>query len=251
MTKQPRLAVLIDAENVSHKLAESIFEEITKFGRPTIRRIYGDFSTTQLNGWNKILSDFAISAEQNFANSPGKNASDMALAIDAMDILHSGLIDGICIISSDADFTRLANRITEQGIFVYGFGEQKTPKSLIKACQRFVYLENIKKNTSNDNCAPDTPKAIFEVTSIIPKLRKSFHQLETEDGRAMLGQVGTKLREFESDFDARNYGYAKLSDLIEKTNYYKVEKEKSGGGAYIVRIKPKDGSSSKSKNATA
>jgi len=141
--RAPRLAVLIDADNTSPRIASGLFEEIAKIGEASVRRIYGDFSGSQLRPWAKILSTHAIMPHQNFAYTPGKNASDIALVIDAMDLLHSGRFEGFCLVSSDSDFTRLAARIREQGVDVYGFGEQKTPESFRQPCRRFVYTENL------------------------------------------------------------------------------------------------------------
>ncbi|HEY0103768.1 MAG TPA: NYN domain-containing protein, partial [Brevundimonas sp.] len=141
--RPPRLAVLIDAENASPKIAEALFTEIATLGEASARRIYGDFASAQIQGWTKVLARFAIQPQQNFANTKGKNSGDIALVIDAMDLLHSGRFDGFCLVSSDADFTRLASRIREEGVDVYGFGERKTPESFRQACTRFIYTENL------------------------------------------------------------------------------------------------------------
>ena len=152
--RSPRLAVLIDADNASAKIADGLFEEIAKIGEASVRRIYGDFSSARSRGWADILSKHAIIPQQQFAYTAGKNASDITLVIDAMDLLHSGRFDGFCLVSSDSDFTRLAARIREQGIDVFGFGEQKTPESFRQACRRFVYTENLRGGaTSNQDAA--------------------------------------------------------------------------------------------------
>ena len=143
LERSQRLAILIDADNASPRMAAAIFEEIAAIGEASARRIYGDFSGTRLKGWSEVLATYAIIPHQNFANTVGKNASDIALVIDAMDLLHSGRFDGFCLVSSDSDFTRLAARIREQGLDVYGFGEQKTPESFRRACKRFIYTENL------------------------------------------------------------------------------------------------------------
>ena len=143
LERPQRLAILIDADNASPRTAAVIFEEIATIGEASARRIYGDFSGTRLKGWSEVLATYAIIPHQNFANTVGKNASDIALVIDAMDLLHSGRFDGFCLVSSDSDFTRLAARIREQGLDVYGFGEQKTPESFRRACKRFIYTENL------------------------------------------------------------------------------------------------------------
>ena len=155
--RAPRLAVLIDAENASHRIAEALFTEIAALGEASARRIYGDFASAQIAGWTKVLARFAIQPRQNFANTKGKNSGDIALVIDAMDLLHSGRFDGFCLVSSDADFTRLASRIREEGVDVYGFGERKTPESFRQACTRFIYTENLTGRAVSDN--DDEPAA--------------------------------------------------------------------------------------------
>src|SRR5271156_4315387 len=163
--RSPRLAVLIDADNTSAKIADGLFEEIAKIGEASVRRIYGDFSSARSKGWADVLSKHAIIPQQQFSYTTGKNASDITLVIDAMDLLHSGRFDGFCLVSSDSDFTRLASRIREQGVDVFGFGEQKTPESFRQACRRFVYTEKSAywSNSNNSGCGPDhqAPPASF------------------------------------------------------------------------------------------
>src|SRR6188508_2970186 len=165
--RSPRLAVLIDADNASAKIADGLFEEIAKIGEASVRRIYGDFSNARSRGWADILSKHAIIPQQQFAYTTGKNASDIALVIDAMDLLHSGRFNGFCLVSSDSDFTRLAARIREQGTDVYGFGEQKTPESFRQACRRFVYTENLLPSTA----AQGSVKALQPPSAATPILR--------------------------------------------------------------------------------
>ncbi len=176
MASNPRLAVLIDADNASAKIAGKLFEEITKIGEASVRRIYGDFSSQRLKSWADILAHHAIVPQQQFANATGKNASDIALVIDAMDLLHSGRFDGFCLVSSDSDFTRLASRIREQGVDVYGFGEQKTPESFRKACRRFIYTENLlRPEIAAPGAAPDKPvKSLEPPTAAISVLRTAL-----------------------------------------------------------------------------
>jgi NYN domain-containing protein/OST-HTH/LOTUS domain-containing protein len=237
--RAPRLAVLIDADNASPKIATGLFEEIAKIGEASVRRIYGDFSGNNHKAWSNILSAHAIIPHQNFAYTTGKNASDIALVIDAMDLLHSGRFDGFCLVSSDSDFTRLAARIREQGADVYGFGEQKTPLSFRQACRRFIYTENLRPKPSKPEQAerPDpTPGSALEPASAATSLiRKALAQLENEeddDGWISLGRVGHLLNNLSPDFDARTYGHAGLSDLVEKTGAFEVRREK-GRGVYI------------------
>ena len=192
--RSARLAVLIDADNASARIAGRLFDEIAKIGEASVRRIYGDFSSTRLKSWADILSKHAIIPHQNFAYTTGKNASDIALVIDAMDLLHSGRFDGFCLVSSDSDFTRLAARIREQGIDVYGFGEQKTPESFRQACRRFIYTENLLPEApAPDRDRPPDAKPLQPPSAALPLLRKAIAQLDDEDGWVGLGGVGQRL----------------------------------------------------------
>ena len=214
-----RLAVLIDADNTSPRIAPGLFEEIAKIGEASVRRIYGDFSGTRLKGWADILATHAIMPHQNFAYTTGKNASDIALVIDAMDLLHSGRFAGFCLVSSDSDFTRLAARIREQGLDVYGFGEQKTPESFRQACRRFVYTENLlPEAAAPERRPPDAPQASARKAPSAARelIRTAIAQLEDEDGWVALGGVGQRLAVLASDFDPRTYGQPKLRDLVDK-----------------------------------
>jgi hypothetical protein len=238
--RAPRLAVLIDADNASARIAPGLFEEIAKIGEASVRRIYGDFSGTRLRAWAEILSTHAIMPHQNFAYTSGKNASDIALVIDAMDLLHSGRFDGFCLVSSDSDFTRLAARIREQGVDVYGFGEQKTPESFRQACRRFVYTENLLPEAPKPDHAeqPGTKpgKALEPPSAATPLLRKAIAQLDDEDGWVPLALVGRRLADLASDFDPRTYGHVKLGDLVKKSGAFEVRHDE-GRGMYI-RSKP-------------
>src|SRR3984885_6868457 len=187
-----RFAVLIDADNTSPRIAAGLFEEIAKFGEASVRRIYGDFSGTRLKSWAEILQKYAIDPYQQFAYTTGKNASDIALVIDAMDLLHSGRFDGFCLVSSDSDFTGLASRLREQGADVYGFGAQKTPESFRQACRRFIYTENLlpQARTTDSGAAPQS-KSLQPASAALPILKKAISQAETEgDGWVSLGIVG-------------------------------------------------------------
>jgi uncharacterized LabA/DUF88 family protein len=237
--RAPRLAVLIDADNAPPRIAAGLFEEIAKIGEASVRRIYGDFSGSQLKAWAKILSTYAIMPHQNFAYTPGKNASDIALVIDAMDLLHSGRFEGFCLVSSDSDFTRLAARIREQGVDVYGFGEQKTPESFRQACRRFVYTENLLpeagKPDHTELPGSKPGKALESASAATPLLLKAIAQLADEDGWVNLGQVGQRLAILASDFDPRTYGHAKLSDLVRKSGAFEVRHEEAGN--MLIRSK--------------
>lgn len=228
-----RLAILIDADNASPRAAAAIFEEIATIGEASARRIYGDFSGTRLKGWSEVLATYAIIPQQNFANTVGKNASDIALVIDAMDLLHSGRFDGFCLVSSDSDFTRLAARIREQGLNVYGFGEQKTPESFRRACKRFIYTENLLSpaehlvcsTTGSGEAAPAGGSTKQPPTAAIPLIQTALSQMEDVDGWHFLGAVGQRLAALMPDFDPRTYGCAKLLTLIEKSGAFDVRRE--------------------------
>src|SRR6266404_5949002 len=207
-----RLAILIDADNTSPRIAAGLFEEVAKFGEASVRRIYGDFSGQRLKSWADILQKYAIDPYQQFAYTTGKNASDIALVIDAMDLLHSGRFDGFCLVSSDSDFTRLASRLREEGADVYGFGAQKTPESFRQACRRFIYTQNLLPEaviSSVDTASKS--KSLQPRAAAIPILEKAISQIDSEDGWVMLGEVGGQISNLFSDFDVRSYGHRKLS----------------------------------------
>src|SRR5436190_9794118 len=192
-TRLRRFAVLIDADNTSPKIAAGLFEEIAKFGEASVRRIYGDFSGTRLKSWAEILQKYAIDPYQQFAYTTGKNASDIALVIDAMDLLHSGRFDGFCLVSSDSDFTRLASRLREEGADVYGFGAHKTPESFRQACRRFIYTENLVPEAPAATAAgePTSPRKVQSADAAVPILNKAMAQMDTADGWVDLGVVGS------------------------------------------------------------
>lgn len=242
LERPQRLAILIDADNASPRTAGAIFEEIATIGEASARRIYGDFSGTRLKGWAEVLATYAIIPQQNFSNTIGKNASDIALVIDAMDLLHSGRFDGFCLISSDSDFTRLAARIREQGLDVYGFGEQKTPESFRRACKRFIYTENLLPQ--GDGLATGGPEVEGKLaavgaskmppTAAIQLIRSALAQLDDVDGWYFLGAVGTRLGVLRTDFDPRTYGCPKLLTLIERSEAFEVRRD-----SLKVYIRPK------------
>jgi uncharacterized LabA/DUF88 family protein len=244
-----RLAVLIDADNTSPRIAAGLFEEIAKFGEASVRRIYGDFSSPRLKSWIEILQKYAIDPYQQFAYTSGKNASDIALVIDAMDLLHSGRFDGFCLVSSDSDFTRLASRLREQGADVFGFGEQKTPESFRQACRRFIYTENLLPDAQVTTLEEGPSRKALQPPSLaIPILNKAVAQTETEDGWVDLGVVGQRLANIASDFDSRTYGYRKLSDLVRKTEAFDMEQPT--GRAMRIRTRTTPLSKTRSKATT-
>lgn len=210
---RPLFAVLIDADNVPAKYAGAILKEITSFGEPALRRVYGDWGSSRLNGWVKAVKELGLVAHQESANTTGKNASDIGLVIDAMDILHSGRFDGFVLVSSDSDFTALANRVREQGLDVIGVGEAKTPESLKNVCNRFILLENIDDEPTQTDQKAATKQS---PTNALPLILKAMDKIDTEGEWFTLGQLGQHLTRDNPDFDPRSYGERKLSDLVGK-----------------------------------
>lgn len=234
--RAPRLAVLIDADNVPSGYAEAIFEEIASLGEASVRRIYGDWSAQRLAGWAKKVAALGLVADQQFSNTKGKNASDIGLVIAAMDFLHSGLFDGFVLVSSDSDFTRLAARIREQGLDVYGIGEKKTPEAFRMACKRFIYVENlgVADDAPEPTPARGTPKPDTTDTAkpaaatkeapakAIPFIIAAMRAIDPDAEWYSLGQVGQFITQAIPDFDTRTYGSAKLSDLVRKISRFEV-----------------------------
>lgn len=232
--RAPRLCVLIDADNVPSGYAEAIFEEIASLGEASVRRIYGDWSAQRLAGWSKKVAALGLVADQQFSNTKGKNASDIGLVIAAMDFLHSGLFDGFVLVSSDSDFTRLAARIREQGLDVYGIGEKKTPEAFRMACKRFIYVENLGVAEDHPEPAPargtaraeqpDTPKPGTKEApaKAIPFIVAAMRAIDPDAEWYSLGQVGQFITQGNPDFDTRTYGSAKLSDLVRKISRFEV-----------------------------
>lgn len=221
--KDHKLAVLIDADNVPYSNVKGMLEEIAKYGTLTIKRIYGDWTKPTVSGWKSVLLDYAVTPIQQYSYTTGKNATDSAMIIDAMDILHADKVDGFCIVSSDSDFTRLAVRLRESGKFVIGMGEQKTPHSFIVSCDKFIYIEilnHAKASAYNKETATKGPK-----DEIIKLLSQSVEDLADDNGWAFLANVGNLMLKKMPDFDSRNYGFSKLSELIE-ANKDKFEIEK-------------------------
>jgi uncharacterized LabA/DUF88 family protein len=239
--------VLIDADNTSPRIAAGLFDEVAKFGEASVRRIYGDFSSSRLQSWTKILQKHAIDPYQQFAYTTGKNASDIALVIDAMDLLHSGRFDGFCLVSSDSDFTRLASRLREEGADVYGFGTQKTPESFRQACRRFIYTENLLPEAEALSVEEGrAAQGRQPPSAAVPILTKTLSQMETEDGWVSLGGVGRRLANVAPDFDPRSYGCGKLSDLVRQTGAFEIDQPEGRS----MRIRAKRSSSSRSRRAS-
>ena len=234
-----RLAVLIDADNASPAIIEPLLAEISKYGVATVKRIYGDWTSTNLSGWKKVLASFAIQPIQQFRHTIGKNATDSALIIDAMDLLYTKRFDGFCIVSSDSDFTRLASRAREEGVTVYGFGERKTPDSFVSACDKFIFTEilkpakEVKKSSARKVIGTSGRKdqeALKNDEKLVSILYDAVDAVADDDGRARLAVVGSKISNQYPSFDSRNYGYAKLSSLVRAIDLFTVTTRQEGTG---------------------
>lgn len=226
------LAILIDADNTSPKYAKAIFEEIASLGEASVRRCYGDFSSSQMAGWSRVQADFGLVPHHQPANTVGKNASDIALVIDAMDLMHTGRFDGFVLISSDSDFTRLASRIREQGIDVFGMGMQKTPSAFVKACKRFIYLENI-GDREGDGTAPERSSASRPLAEARDLILKAMDAIDQDDDWYALGKLGQFITAANPDFDTRSFGKRKLSDLVAALKRF--ETRRGEGNQILVR----------------
>jgi uncharacterized LabA/DUF88 family protein len=232
--RAPRLAVLIDADNVPAGYAEAIFEEIASLGEASVRRIYGDWSAQRLAAWARKVAALGLVADQQFSNTKGKNASDIGLVIAAMDFLHSGLFDGFVLVSSDSDFTRLAARIREQGLDVYGIGEKKTPEAFRMACKRFIYVENLgvvepeeapRPATAGSPVPEPRPATKEAPAKAIPLIVAAMRAIDPEGEWYSMGQIGQFITQGTPDFDTRTYGAAKLSDLIRRLPRFEVRQD--------------------------
>ncbi len=250
MQKEIRLAVLIDADNVPYSNVKGVMEEIAKYGTPTFKRIYGDWTKPTVSGWKNVLLENAITPIQQYSYTSGKNSSDSALIIDAMDILYSGKVDGFCIISSDSDFTRLATRLREAGMKVFGIGQKKTPNPFIVACDKFIYMEIIPMADETDSTETTKPKEVKQkpkasVDKIgketIKSIRVTINDLADENGWAFLGDVGNLLLKKHPNFDPRNFGFLKLTPLIKSLPQFEIDKrETDKAGIKLVYIRNKD-----------
>lgn len=243
---QPRLAVLIDAENTQSMIIEGLLAEVAKYGVASVKRIYGDWTNTGMRSWKELLLTYSIQPIQQFRYTTGKNSSDSAMIIDAMDLLYTEQMDGFCIVSSDSDFTRLSARIREAGLIVYGFGEKKTPKSFVGACDKFIYTELLRPS---DETAPSAKKLAQELksdTKLINLLRTAVEDSADESGFAYLANIGQNIAKKMPEFDSRNYGYKKLSELIEATQLFqrmeRQAKNAPGKHLFFRDIRRKDNS---------
>ena len=232
------LAVLIDADNTSARYAQAIFEEIVTLGEANVRRIFGDFSSSRLAGWDGAIKSLAILQNQQRSNTTGKNAADIALVIDAMDLMHKGKLDGFCLVSSDSDFTRLAQRLREDGLQVYGFGERKTPEAFRNACTRFIYVENLVEAVAEKGGASSTTAAAAEKQPPSKAVKIVVKAMEgaDDDGWVDLGSVGKLIYGAAPDFDPRTYGCPNLSTLVTRSGGFELLKEP--GESVYIRRKP-------------
>jgi len=223
-----KLAVLIDADNAQASVIQELLSEVSRYGTATIKRAYGDWTTTNLKGWKEVLHKMAIQPIQQFSYTTGKNSTDASLIIDAMDVLHDDTVDGFCLVSSDSDFTRLATRIREEGKVVYGFGERKTPEPFVAACDKFIYTEILRtvpapqKDAVKAEAIVETV-AVADVRKLQPLLIAAIDANARDDGWASLGGVGSHIGKIDTAFDARNYGFKKLSDLVRSLKYLEVK----------------------------
>lgn len=225
-----KLAVLIDADNAQASLASELLAEVAKFGTASIKRAYGDWTTNHLKQWKDHLNKHAIQPMQQFSYTTGKNATDSSLIIDAMDILHENSLDGFCLISSDSDFTRLATRIRESGLIVYGFGEKKTPEAFIAACDKFVFTEILKEKKEIEN------KDESNNNELRPMIISAINAVSKDDGWAKLSNVGSYINKNNPSFDPRNYGYEKLGKLIRNLNYIRIDEREFNDDSNNVHI---------------
>ena len=225
------LAVLIDGDNIPSAHVKEMMEEIAKYGNPTIKRIYGDWTNTHLSKWKNLLLQNAITPIQQYAYTTGKNATDSAMIIDAMDILYSEKVNGFCLVSSDSDFTKLATRLREAGMQVIGIGEKKTPTPFIVACEKFIYIEILRKQSTSKEDINKKDEAVEIIDRITPKVIKLISSTITdssdEDGWAFLGDVGSLIQKKQPNFDSRNYGFEKLTPLIKSTGKFEIDQRET------------------------
>ena len=220
-----KLAVLIDGDNIPSAYVKEMMEEIAKYGNPTIKRIYGDWTKPHLSKWKNVLLENAITPIQQYGYTTGKNATDSAMIIDAMDILYSEKVNGFCLVSSDSDFTKLATRLREAGMQVYGMGEKKTPNPFIVACDKFIYLEILKSDTDKDEKGGKSKKEnLYNITpKVIKLLKNSVNDAADDDGWAFLGDVGSLILKKQPNFDSRNFGFQKLTPLFKSLPQFEME----------------------------
>ena len=254
MNTNINLAVLIDGDNIPSAYVKEMMEEIAKYGNPTIKRIYGDWTKPNLTKWKNLLLENAITPIQQYGYTTGKNATDSAMIIDAMDILYSGKVNGFCLVSSDSDFTRLATRLRETGMQVIGIGEKKTPNPFIVACDKFVYIEILKNQAEKKNDDDDKDSTKTNVDNITRKeinlIKTTISDLSDEDGWAFLGDVGSLLQKKQPNFDSRNYGFEKLTPLIKSIGNFELEQRENPKSRHkLIFVKNKEKHTTKHKRS--
>jgi len=241
--RDKRIAVLIDADNVSDKYIKAIIDEVANHGTPTYKRIYGDWTKPQLASWKTVLLNYSISPIQQYSYTSGKNATDAALIIDAMDILYSSNVDGFCIVSSDSDFTKLAARLREAGMYVLGMGEKKTPTPFIAACEKFKYLEVLTAVTvdhpedtkKQPNVNQGTKAGMITKDALIDVIRSIITEISDDDGWAFLGELGSMLNKRYPDFDTRNYGFSKLTPFVSSLKQFEIRSRKTNNPSVSLK----------------
>ncbi len=241
-----KIALLIDGDNAKPALIGAIMAEVAKYGSITIRRVYGDWTTASMAGWKNVLNNYAIQPIQQFRYTVGKNSTDSAMIIDAMDILHSNLVGGFCIVSSDSDYTRLATRIREGGVFVMGIGEKKTPKAFVNACNVFIFTENLSAKKTQSKEVELKKRISFQERKAkeidpLPLLKGAFEMAMEEDGWANLATIGFYLRQLDPSFDPRSYGFKQLSQLFKKYPQFFELSVREEKGATTIYIRSKEG----------
>ncbi len=229
MESTNKLAVLIDADNAQPSIVDSLLSEVANYGIASVKRIYGDWTAPGLKGWKEVLLQYSIQPMQQFAYTSGKNATDSAMIIDAMDLLYTGNFNGFCIVSSDSDFTKLASRIREAGLLVYGFGEQKTPMAFVSACDKFIFTEVLRaKSNENEAILKKSSGDLKQDTKLVNLLRNAVEASSDESGWAHLASVGSNIAKQSPEFDPRNYGYGKLGELVSATKLFVIEERQVG-----------------------
>lgn len=240
-----KLAVLIDADNAQPSIIDGLITEVAKYGTANVKRIYGDWTGSHLKGWKEVLLQYSIQPVQQFGYTTGKNSTDSALIIDAMDLLYTRQFDGFCIVSSDSDFTRLASRIREAGLFVYGFGEAKTPKAFVSACDKFIFSEVLRaKEDEQHDLTQKSTSELKQDTKLVNLLRNAVEASSDDSGWALLAPVGNYIAKQLPEFDPRNYGYKKLGELVKATQLFDMEERTVKDGqskAVFVKDKKKKG----------
>ncbi|MBX2843343.1 MAG: NYN domain-containing protein [Flammeovirgaceae bacterium] len=245
-----KLAILIDGDNIPSAYVKEMMEEIAKYGNPTIKRIYGDWTKPNLGSWKNLLLENAITPIQQYGYTTGKNATDSAMIIDAMDILYSEKVNGFCLVSSDSDFTRLATRLREAGMMVFGIGERKTPNPFIVACDKFIYIEILKNQAEEDENEENTKTRKTKKEDNFDKITQkeiklistTISDLAEDDGWAYLGDVGNLLQKKQPNFDSRNYGFQKLTPLIKSIKNIEIEQREAPNGRFkLIYVRIKEG----------